>query len=175
MFNSVTGAVDYGGGKGLNGPDGFAGASASAWLAQGGLSGITLDQGAALLGAFTADVVSSGGAPASLSFAGNTNFASLSPLLNQIFFIGDGLTGTGQQQLFLVPDNATRLYLGLADRSTTQSSPGAYQDNKGSFKVDVSVVPEPSSILVALAGIGAATLVARRRRSRTRPIAPGSV
>jgi hypothetical protein len=34
-------------------------------------------------------------APARLHFEGQANQASYAPLLNQPFFIGDGLTGTG--------------------------------------------------------------------------------
>ncbi|HEY3242752.1 MAG TPA: hypothetical protein VGM03_05305 [Phycisphaerae bacterium] len=39
------------------------------------------------------------------------------PGLRQPFFIGDGLTGTGSGavQQFLVPDGATRLFLGTID------------------------------------------------------------
>jgi len=173
VFNSVTGEVNIGGGKGLNGPDGFASPTPSPWPAQGGVSGILVDQGAALLGVFTGDTVPSSGAPDPLDFTGNTNFATLSPVLNQLFFIGDGLTGTGtgERQLFLIPDNATRLYLGIADRKTGGTTPGTYNDNKGSFTayVTINAVPEPSSVLVALAGIGtAAAAFVRRRRPGTR-------
>lgn len=167
VINSITGAVDFGGGKGFNGPDGFAAPSMSPWPALGGISGFVADRAAALLGVFTTDAGPSGGAPDSLNFVGNSNFAALSPLLNQLFLIGDGLTGTGsgQRQIFLIPDSATRLYLGLADRSTGKTTPGAYQDNKGSFTVNVGIVPEPSSVVVALAGIGAALVLTRRRRT----------
>jgi len=43
-----------------------------------------------------------------------TGFASLSPKIGQVFFIGDGLTGTetGAIQTFNVPATATHLYLG---------------------------------------------------------------
>jgi hypothetical protein len=45
------------------------------------------------------------------------SFATLSPLVQQVFFIGDGLTGqgTGQPQSFAVPAGADKLYLGLLD------------------------------------------------------------
>lgn len=45
------------------------------------------------------------------------HFLELRPALRQIFFIGDGLTETGQggRQIFHVPDEATRLFLGFAD------------------------------------------------------------
>ncbi len=46
-----------------------------------------------------------------------TNFLSLSPAIGQVFFIGDGLTGTGigRIQSFRVPPTATHLYLGYID------------------------------------------------------------
>ena len=58
----------------------------------------------------------SGVAPATLDFAGDAvstglDFASLAPGLDQIFWIGDGLTGigTGSVQQFTVPTGATGL------------------------------------------------------------------
>jgi len=43
-----------------------------------------------------------------------TDFQILSPLIGQIFFIGDGFTGTasGNPQIFRIPPDATHLYLG---------------------------------------------------------------
>jgi hypothetical protein len=54
--------------------------------------------------------------------------------LNQVFFIGDGLTGngTGTVQQFVIPAGATRLYLGSADGA------GANYNNSGSFSVSVT-------------------------------------
>ena len=57
-------------------------------------------------------------APASINFGSGgvgTNFASLSPALQQLLFIGDGLTGTGSVQSFVVPAGATTLYLATVD------------------------------------------------------------
>lgn len=105
------------------------------------------------------------------------DFDALSPLLNQVFFIGDGRVGTdgtGQQQLFYAPDGATRLYLGIADSSGRSHpySPGAYGDNSGEFFADVnmSVVPEPSSVLLGLTGFAAVAVLARRRQAKTRAV-----
>ena len=61
------------------------------------------------------------------------------PALNQIFYIGDGLTGTGSGELqeFFVPKGATRLFLGFPDAPYFKGPHGYYGDNKGS--VDVTI------------------------------------
>src|SRR5580693_3666757 len=68
-----------------------------------------------------------------------TDFRVLQPLIGQVFFVGDGLTGTGMgsRQLFMVPPTATHLYLAYVDScsSSGYSSPGCYFDNQGSITV----------------------------------------
>jgi hypothetical protein len=68
-----------------------------------------------------------------------TEFATLTPALGQVFFIGDGLTGTGSGsvQTFTVPRGATRLFLGIADASGFGGRPGCYGDNIGMFQVQI--------------------------------------
>ncbi|HET6966383.1 MAG TPA: Ig-like domain-containing protein [Acidimicrobiales bacterium] len=63
------------------------------------------------------------------------SFASLSPQLGQMFFIGDGLTGTGtgSVQQFFAPAGAAELYLGYTD------VPDAYNDNQGAVSATVHV------------------------------------
>ena len=74
----------------------------------------------------------SGTTPPALNFstAASRDFASLSPQLNQIFFIGDGRTSGGTVQQFLVPAGATRLFIGDMD---------AYEwnNNVGQFNINV--------------------------------------
>jgi len=81
-------------------------------------------------------------APARLDFSGDklgVAFASLEPKLGQVFFIGDGKTGTGSGviQKFKVPAGATMLYLGYADGYGFMGAPGAYGDNKGGLSVQI--------------------------------------
>jgi len=88
-----------------------------------------------LVGVFLTDATPADPAPARLDFTSNDNFTSLTPLLGQTFFIGDGLTGTGvgARQQFTIPAAATRLFLGFADASFLRGNPGAYSDNAGSL------------------------------------------
>ena len=81
-------------------------------------------------------------APERLDFSqdklGNA-FPQLKPQLGQVFFIGDGKTGTnaGVVQKFVIPAGATTLWLGYADAYGFQGNPGAYGDNKGGLAVSV--------------------------------------
>jgi hypothetical protein len=61
---------------------------------------------------------------------GGVNYTSLAPRLQQAFFIGDGLTVSGLRQEVVVPQGATRLYLGTMDGFR-------WADNIGRFDVEV--------------------------------------
>ena len=75
-------------------------------------------------------------APEALDFSvngnvnGGLNYVTLNPLLKQPFFIGDGITDAGQQQLVKIPAGATRLFLGTFDRYQ-------WRNNQGSYLVEV--------------------------------------
>lgn len=123
----------------------------------------------ALIGVFLGDGVTDvTHGPASLDYTDptNTSAPSFTPALNQIFFIGDGLTGTGSgaTQQFTAPAGATHLYLAVAD------SIGASTGNVGSFDVTVNgatpVVPEPQSLSLALMGLAVTTIGAYAQRRK---------
>lgn len=110
-------------------------------------------------------------APSRLDFTGGLNFATLSPALGQIFFIGDGRTSAALIQQFFAPDAATRLYFGVADAGGFVGDPGFYFDNVGSYSVTyavtaLSTIPEPATVV--LFGSGAVVLALLRLRRRYR-------
>ncbi len=108
----------------------------------GGLSGIVAhERSLFLVGVFLAGPPPET-APATLDFstaARGVAFTELAPLPGQVFFIGDGLTGSGSgdTQTFLVPTGATHLYLGYADGASFQGAPGWYSDNTGGLDATI--------------------------------------
>jgi hypothetical protein len=133
----ATGGVDYyGDPHGKTGPDGWP-ETESAIVALGGISGYSGPHGS-LVGVFL-DAANPKDRTPPDPLENNTSFFSLSPALGQVFFIGDGLTGTGTgvPQTFFAPAGATRLFLGIADAMSFGGEPGWYDDNYGSFWVQV--------------------------------------
>jgi hypothetical protein len=96
-----------------------------------------------------------------------TDFSTLSPQLGQVFFIGDGLTGTGTgtRQTFFVPAGATTLSFANIDGF------GWFNDG-GAFDVTVlspalNGAPEPASLsLFGLGIVGMGGYAWRRRRAK---------
>ena len=108
-----------------------------------GLSGIIINNESYLTGVFL-DGKETGNQtpPPTLNFnAIGQNFAALSPLIDQVFFIGDGLTGNGigTQQQFVIPDSATSLVLGIVDAVGFTGQPSGYLGNLGSFTATYSI------------------------------------
>ncbi|HLO85135.1 MAG TPA: PEP-CTERM sorting domain-containing protein [Nostocaceae cyanobacterium] len=162
---AASGCVNYYNGIGCpNNGFGPEGSGFSNISSLGGISGYRGPSGA-LVGVFLNNSIPLGGAPAALNYGAiGTSLASLAPALGQVFFIGDGLTGTGSGsvQEFIAPTGATRLFLGLADGFGFAGSPGAYEDNDGRFTVRVTT-PEPTAI-AGLALISGIAVASRRRK-----------
>jgi hypothetical protein len=171
-FTSVTGTVQCFGSAAPNGPDGGTEAGGVTNLTpHRDISGILhSNRTMFLVGVFrdSSPGSPSGPAPASLSYSDPENFLTAAPLLNQIFFIGDGRTDdTNQIQTFEVPAGATRLFLGFADGAAFTGFPGFYDDNSGSFTADFefSPIPEPSLVTLTALG-GAGCILSHRNRKR---------
>jgi hypothetical protein len=83
-----------------------------------------------------------------------TDFEVLQPEIGQVFFVGDGLTGTGtgNHQMFLVPPTATHLYLGYVDSCSSSGfgSPGCYFDNGGAITAVFSITQQQNGKAVQL-------------------------
>lgn len=182
-FSSVTGTISCCGGgvSSFNGPDGGTQAGGNTNInSASGVSGL-IHSGATmfLVGVFTDGTNPADPAPERLNFSSGflgTAFTDLSPLLDQTFFIGDGLTGTGTGtvQEFHVPLGATTLFLGFVDAIGFTGNPGAYGDNVGTLAATfttappgVPSVPEPTTL--ALLGSGLLWLAAVRRRKSSTP------
>jgi Flp pilus assembly protein TadG len=129
----------------LNG--GWAAAGLSGWMtdaeAHNGMSGLTAPTHG-LMGVFLDQAVPQGKTP-----PGNLDFSSLSqlnqtllkPQVRQPFFIGNGLTPNGELRKVVVPDNASRLYLGIVDQR------GRWTFNIGSIRATITEESESSAIL----------------------------
>lgn len=162
---SAQGCVTLNGYGNLNDADGNgAGTSSSTVNGAGSISGVAGPNAGYLVGVFIASNGPTGAAPASLDFTANglgTSFTSLSPLLDQVFFIGDGLTGdgTGTRQIFNAPAGAGYLYLGLSDAGGYNGAPGAYQDNAGIFQVVVTPLAQDLRVLEIIGSVVGVVIV----------------
>lgn len=160
---SATGSTNYDGCSGLS-PDG----NGCRNISTNGFFSISSYNGPinALIGVFVSAIPPSGTAPAGVDFTSGSaqSQASYSPLIDQVFFIGDGLTGTGTGtvQQFVIPTGAVALYLASSDAA------GAAYDNSGQFQVTVTdsggtpagptpaPTPAPPSVILTAIGLAMA-------------------
>ena len=167
---SASGSITENTGIGVyHGPDGGTIAGLTVY-AYGGLSGFMTDLTLPLAGVFLSDSAPQDPAPPTLDFRSGglgLDFLTLSPLIGQVFFIGDGQTSGGMAQTFNVPSGATRLYLGCPDAPYGQGYPGAYDDNAGTLNVAVIAVPEPAAIALGATVLALSVLL---RRQKARPV-----
>lgn len=174
-FSSVSGSSSCCGGFTYSTPDGLGGYfGATDVFSSGSISGIRGPGSMFLAGVFVDTTAPLGAAPARLDYFGglSTSASSYTPLLNQAFFIGDGLTGngTGSQQEFFAPFAANRLVLGFLDGQDFGGAPGFYNDNLGAlnFTADletVNPVPLPAGMLLILSALGVLGVAGWRRGS----------
>lgn len=153
------------GGSLVNGPDGGLFSSNTNIPSVGPISGYNGPLSGQLVGVFLeAGDISGLGAPGSIAYPDLASYAATdyAPGLRQVFFIGDGLTGTGAGavQNFAVPDGAALLVLGIADAYGFNALAGYYDDNVGGYDTKYEIVPVPGT----LAAFGVAGLLARRKR-----------
>jgi hypothetical protein len=130
MFTTLTGLVNNTGPDGggfTNHPAGILNGISNIVAPVNSLVGVFLGPNApdASLTPATLDFSPSGNVP------GGVDYTTLSPQLQQVFFIGDGRTSTGQVQQIVVPAGASRLFLGTM-------APSGWHNNSGSFGVDVT-------------------------------------
>lgn len=135
---ATTGLVSFSGGPsttgGTDGPEGQTGyIVVPNGSAQNGIStgNMPVDS---LIGVFLgASAPNTSAAPANRDFnsAALRDFTTLSPLLKQSFFIGDGKTTGGTVQKFVVPSGATRLFLGTVDGSGWYNNAGQFSTTIG--------------------------------------------
>ena len=104
----------------------------------GGISGIVVsDRSIFLAGVFLSDEAPQEPGPERLDQTGKTTFEAFEPEIGQTFVIG-----TGEGSSWVVPEDATRLYLGIMDAYYTTGPHGWYGNNSGWFEATVRVTAE---------------------------------
>jgi hypothetical protein len=174
-FDDVTGATSCCSNTPNVGPDGSGGSSTNV-SALNGISSIVAPRVLFLAGVF----VDSGNPPSAPAPAGFSYETSANPffsdaeftgiVLNQVFFIGDGLTGTGTGtvQTFHIPDAADTLLLGFVDAFAFSGTPSFYGDNHGSvsgvFEITGSApaIPLPAGLPLLIGGLAAFGVIRRK-------------
>lgn len=183
VLDPAQGGISFFNGFGgtIYGPQGNGIPGSSLLTSFGGISGYLGTQGA-LVGVFLDNSIPNGVAPATLDFTNaglGVDFTSLAPALNQVFFIGDGLTNGNILQQFIAPAGATRLALGVPDGFGFNGPPGAYDDNDGGYRIHVGVdeiptmqpTPLPAALPLFAAGAGVVGAFGWRRQRKAQKAA----
>ncbi len=118
--------------------------AASGGVAEHGMSDATMPINAVNAVFLTNSLPDSGTPPPTLDFStqaerdyaagtnnGQATGGTFAPQLKQVFYVGNGLTSSGQQETIVVPNGATRLFLGTMDG-------WEWSNNSGGFTVTVT-------------------------------------
>lgn len=151
---TASGQVDFYTGTGnFAKPDGYAG-SKSNIAASGGISGYKGPKGS-LVGVFINDATYKFTATSPMTI--DLNALAVKPATGQVFFIGDGKTSGGTEQIFTAPNDATHLCLGFADAYSFSGVPGYYNDNDGTLQVTIRASNSKNSTTSSTKAIPPAT------------------
>ena len=96
-----------------------------------GMSNVRAPIGA-VMAVFLSDAApNSTSAPSNLDFgtAASRDYVSVSPLLKQVFFVGDGKRTSGEAQSIVIPAGATRVFVGMMDAWQWNDNVGNFQTN----------------------------------------------
>ena len=168
-FPRITGTVTpIAGSRPANGPhgDGVGPTDVQSWQ---GISGIVHGRnGMFVAGVFLGDSRPALPAPARLDFTEGKSFDAIAPMLGQTFFVGGGT-----ERRFVVPEAATRLYLGFADAFLGVGAPGWYGNNHGTLDVVATGVLDGQSLRLdttapVLSGAANTTVKVRRKQTQAR-------
>ncbi len=104
--------------------------------------GVFMDQNGATYGADSTQETSesnSPGTPTGLNFgsASSENYTELEPELNQSFYVGNGSTSSGTQQLIVVPNNAYALFLGTMDGHEWSNNIGGFNATVTQYQIQI--------------------------------------
>lgn len=124
-----------------SGPDGGTSVLAHDFGPENGIADVTAPINS-LMGVFLGPELphlSSAPGPLDFSTVESRDYLMLRPALQQVFFIGDGRTRAGQLQSIVIPQGASRLFLGPMDASQ-------YHNNTGSFLV--TILRDPATAVV---------------------------
>jgi len=150
-FDGVTGSTDYGGGTTGNadgdsskmitlGSNSFGDATYLSWSVNG-MSNVYAPINSMMIVFLSDDAPNLTSAPAPLNFstAASRDYTSLSPLLKQVAYVGDGRRSNGEIQQIIVPAGATRLFIANMDG-------WQYNNNTGGFNLTVHATNNISSV-----------------------------